>query len=63
MLGSNRQIRGRHPAGHLVVCGRVDGRDVVEDGMLRRTAGKSVRYAGELIVPESLDAVRRHMQF
>ena len=22
------------PAGHLVVCGRTDGRDVVPDGML-----------------------------
>ena len=33
------------------------GRDVVIDGMLRRTAGKSVRYAGEQVVPEPLDAV------
>ena len=30
---------------------------VVVDGMLRRTAGKSVRYAGELVVPEPLEAV------
>ena len=30
------------------------------DGMLWRTAGKSARYAGELVVPEPLDAVRRH---
>ena len=37
--------------------------DVVVDGMLRRSAGKSVRYAGELIVPEPLDAVRRRMPF
>ena len=50
-------------AGHLAVCGRTDGRDVVVDGMLRRTAGKSVRYAGELVVPEPLDAVRRYLPF
>ena len=31
------------PAGHLAVCGRADGKDVVADGKLRRTAGKSVR--------------------
>ena len=30
------------------------------DGMLRRTAEKSISYAGELIVPEPLDAVQRH---
>ena len=30
--------------------------------MLRRTAGKSIRYAGELVVPGSLDAVREHLQ-
>ena len=45
------------PDDHLVVCGRGDGRDIVVDGMLRRTAGKSVHYAGELIVPDPLDAV------
>ena len=28
------------------------------DGMLRRTAGKSARYAGELVVPEPPDAVQ-----
>ena len=39
-------------------CGRADGRDVVVDGILWRTAGKSARYAGELVVPEPLDAVR-----
>ena len=33
------------------------------DGMLWRTAAKSVRYAGELVVPENLDAVRRHQPF
>ena len=33
------------------------------DGMLGRTAGKSVRFAGELVVLESLDAVRRHLPF
>ena len=31
-------------------CGRADGRDFVVDGMLWRTAGKSARYAVELIV-------------
>ena len=33
------------------------------DGMLNRTAGKSVRYAGKLVVPEPLDAFRRHQPF
>ena len=33
------------------------------DGMLRRTAGKSVRYAGEMLVPEPLDAFWRHLAF
>ena len=47
----------------LAVCGRADGRDVVVDGMLWRTSGKSARYAGELVVPEPLDAVRRHLPF
>ena len=56
MLGLNRQIRDRRRSG------RSSGRDVVVDGMLWRTAGKSVRYAGELVVPEPLDAVRRHLQ-
>ena len=51
------------PACHLAVCGRADGRDVVVDGMLWRTAGKSARYADELVVPESLDAVWRHLPF
>ena len=32
--------------------------DVVVDGMLRRIAGKSVRYAVELVVPEPIDAVQ-----
>ena len=32
--------------------------DVVVDGMLWRTAGKSARYACELVFPEPLDAVR-----
>ena len=36
------------------VCGRADGWDVVVDGMLWRTAGKSVRYAGELVVTSIL---------
>ena len=50
-------------AGHLAVCGRADDRDVVVDGKLWRTSWKSVRYAGELEVPEPLDAVRRHLPF
>ena len=28
-----------------------------------RTAGKSVHYAGELVVPKPHDAVRRHLPF
>ena len=51
------------PTGHLAVCGRADGRDVVVVGMLWRTAGKSVCYAGELVVPEPLHAVWRHLPF
>ena len=59
MLGLNRPIRDRRRSvGHLAVCGRAEGRDVVVDGMLWRTAGKSARYAGELVVPEPRDAVR-----
>ena len=37
--------------------------DVVVDGMPWRTDRKSVQYAGELVVPEPLDAVRRHLPF
>ena len=33
------------------------------DGMLWRTVGKSARYAGELVVPEPLDAVHQHLPF
>ena len=51
------------PVDHLAVSGRADGRDVVADGMLWRTAGKSARYVGEQVVPEPLDAVRRHLPF
>ena len=51
------------PAGHLAVCCRADCRDAVVDGMPWRTAGKSVRYAGELVVPEPLDAFRRQLSF
>ena len=47
MLGLNRPISDqRRPACHLTICGTADGRDVVVDGMLWRTAGKSARYAG-----------------
>ena len=31
--------------------------------MLLRTAEKSARYGGELVVLEPLDAVRRHLPF
>ena len=59
MLGLHRPIGDCHRSVcHLAVCGRADGRDVVVDGMLWRTAGKSARYAGELVVPEPLNAVR-----
>ena len=51
------------PIGHLAVCGSAYGRNVVVDGMLWRTAGKSARYASELVVPEPLDAVRRLLPF
>ena len=51
------------PVGHLAFCGRADGRDVVVDGMLWRTAWKSARYAGELVVPDPHDAVWRHLPF
>ena len=50
-------------AGDLAVCGRADGRDVAVDGMQWRTVGKSARYAGELVVPEHFDAVRRQLPF
>ena len=51
------------PAGHLAVCGRADGRGVVVDCMPWRTARTSDRYAGEMVVTEPLDAVRRHLPF
>ena len=61
LLGLNRPIRDRRRSGgHLAVRDRAD---VVVDGMLWRTAGKSARYAGELLVPVSLDAVRSHLPF
>ena len=44
MLALNRPIRD------LAICGRADGRDIVVDGMQWRTARKSARYAGELVV-------------
>ena len=43
---------------YLAVKGRADGRDVVVDRMLWRTAGKSARYAVELVATVTLDAVR-----
>ena len=47
----------------MAVCGRADVRDVVVDGMLRRTAGKSFCYADQLVFPEPIDAIRRHLPF
>ena len=41
----------------------LNGMDVVISGMLRWTTLKSVHYAGELVVPEPLDAVRRTLPF
>ena len=62
MLGLDRPIIDRRRSGRSsVICGRADGRDVVVDGMIWRTAWKSARYAGEVVVPASLDAVRRHL--
>ena len=64
MLGLSQPIRDRRLSGwSLVICGRADDRDIVVDGMLWRPAGKSARYAGELVVPEPLDAVQRHLPF
>ena len=54
--------RSSSSAGQLAVCGRADGRDVEVEGMLRRSSGKSVRYTGELVVPDHLEAVGRHLQ-
>ena len=54
----NRPIRDRCRSGRSSGgLGRADGRDVVVDGMLRRDAGKSARYAGVLVVPVTLDSV------
>ena len=51
-----RPVRDSRRSGRSsAVCGRSDGRDGVVDDMLYRTAGKSIRYAGELVVPEPLD--------
>ena len=64
MLGLSRRLEiVFDPVGQLAVCDRADGRVVVVDGMLRLTAWKSFRYAGEMAVPEPLDAVRRHLPF
>ena len=62
MLGLNRPIIVAS-ASHLAVSGRADSRDVVVDGILLRTAGKSARYTRKLVVPEPLDAVQRHLPF
>ena len=68
-MALRRGIAGFKPADQRssfirpVICGRADGRDAVVDGMLWRTAGKSARYTDELVVPELLDAVRRHLPF
>ena len=54
MLSLNRPIRDCRRSGRsLPVCGRANGRDVVVDGMLWRTAGKSAHYAGEMVVSVS----------
>ena len=53
-----RSVISLDPAGHLAVCSRAYCRDLVEDGMLGRTSGKFISCAGELVVPELLDAVR-----
>ena len=50
-------------AGNLAVCGRADDMDFAVDDMPRRTAGKSVRFGGELVVLKPLDAFRRHLAF
>ena len=57
MLVLTRPIRYRRRSG------RSSGRDVVVDGMPWRTSWKSARFAGELVVPEPLDAIRRHLPF
>ena len=59
MLGLNRPMRDRRRSSWLSGgLWQIDGRDVVVEGMPWRTAGKSARYAGELIVPDPLDVVR-----
>ena len=64
MLGSKQPIRDRRRSGRSSGgVWRADGRDVVIDGILRRSTGKSVRYAGDVVAPDPLDAVRRHLPF
>ena len=63
LLDGRPKPANQRSSSFLSVRGRADGRDVVVDGMLWRTAGKSARHAGELVVPEPLDAVRRHLPF
>ena len=51
MLDLDRPIRDRRRSvGHLAVCGRSGDMNFVVNGMLRQIAGRSVRYAGELVV-------------
>ena len=52
-----------YPVGNLAVCARADDKEDVVDNMLWKTAGKLVPYAGEVVVPESHDAVRRQLSF
>ena len=63
MSGLIRPIRDRRRSCRSSVCGRDDGRDVVVDGMLRRRAVKSDHYTSELVLPDSLHAVWRHLSF
>ena len=50
-----------YPAGHLAVCDRANYREDVIHDMLWKSARKLVSYAGEVVVPESNDAVWSHL--
>ena len=56
LVQTGREEINVDPAGHLAVCGRADGRNVVVDGMPWRTSAKSDRYAVQPVVHEPLDA-------